>query len=117
MATATTQTTWQDDAARANLRRRLPLFANYHRRAVAIARSLAAIPGVVVAPDSPQTRIMRVYLWGEPERLLAARALLFRRLAPTGVPGVFKVELSIGDAADALTDDEVAALFARVMAG
>ena len=47
----------------------------------------------------------------------AARALLFRRLAPTGVPGVFKVELSIGDAADALTDDEVAALFARVMAG
>ena len=111
-------------SARLHLRRRLPLFPSYHQRALAVARVLAAIPGVAVKPDPPQTRMMHVYLRGDPARLMenalaiarAERVLLFRALRPTDVPGISMFELALGDAADALTNKEIGALFARVVA-
>ncbi len=42
--------------------------------------------------------------------------LLFRRLIPTGVPGVAAFELAIGDAAEALTDHEIGGYFEHIMA-
>jgi threonine aldolase len=110
-------------AARAGLRQRLGRFPTYHERAVAIARTLAAIPGVAVKPDPPQTNMMHVYLRGDQERLVAAalaiarteRVALFSRLRPTDVPGHWFFEIAIGDAAAALADDEIGALFRRVM--
>jgi threonine aldolase len=110
-------------AARAGLRQRLGRFPIYHERAVAVARTLAAIPGVTVKPDPPQTNMMHVYLRGDRERLVAAslaiarteRVALFSNLRPTDVPDHWYFELVIGDAADALTDDEIGALFSRVM--
>ena len=106
------------------MRRRLDKFAGYHQRALAVARVLSAIPGVTVKPDPPHTNMMHVYLRATAERLLEAsveiarteRVLLFRRLSPTGVPGVAAFELSIGDAIAALTDAEIGAYFARLMA-
>ena len=111
-------------SARANLRRRLDRFAGYHQRAQAVARVLSAVPGISVKPDPPQTNMMHVYLRAAPERLLEAsaeiaraeRVLLIRRLLPTGVPGVSAFELSIGDGAASLTDQEIGAYFARIMA-
>jgi len=44
------------------------------------------------------------------------RVLLFRRLLPTGVPGVSAFELSIGDAAEALSEEEIGAYFRDLMA-
>ena len=111
-------------SARANLRRRLDRFGDYYRRAQAVARVLTAIRGISVKPDPPQTNMMHVYLHSSAEALLAAsteiarteRVLLFRRLVPTGVPGVCAFELTIGDGAAALSDDEIDASFRRVMA-
>jgi len=110
-------------SARANLRRRLEKFQGYHQRAQAVARVLTAVPGISVKPDPPQTHMMHVYLRGDPEALLEAnleiaraeRVLLFRRLIPTGVPGVAAFELSIGDAVEALTDLEIGQYFGRLM--
>jgi threonine aldolase len=111
-------------SARANLRRRLDRFAGYRQRAQAVARVLSAVPGITVRPDPPQTNMMHVFLRASPEALLEAaaeiaradRVLLFRRLIPTGVPGTAAFELSIGDAAEALTDQEIGAYFTHIMA-
>jgi len=110
-------------SARTNLRQRLGRFPHYHERAVAIANVLHAIPGIVVKPDPPQTHMMHAYLHGDPECLMAAaltvareeKVALFRSLRPTDVPNWSMFELSIGDAADALTDDEIHDYFTRVM--
>lgn len=110
-------------SARTKLRQRLDRFPRYHERAVAIAAVLRAIPGIVIKPDPPQTHMMHVYLHGNPERLMAAaldiarteRVALFRPLRPTDLPDWSMFELSIGDAADALTDGEIHAYFTRVM--
>lgn len=110
-------------SARTKLRQRLDRFPHYHERAVAVAAALRSVPGVVVKPDPPQTHMMHVYLHGDPERLNAAavaiareeRVALFRPLRPTDLPEWSMFELSIGDAADALTDEEIRAYFTRVM--
>jgi threonine aldolase len=110
-------------SARANLRHRRDKFASYHQRARDVARVLSAIPGISVKPDPPQTNMMHVYLQGSPEALLDAsleiartdKLALFRRMLPTGVPGVGAFELSIGDGASALTDEEIADYFRRIM--
>ncbi|MGI8856320.1 MAG: threonine aldolase family protein [Thermomicrobiales bacterium] len=111
-------------SARTKLRQRLDRFPHYHERAVAIAEVLHAVPGIVVKPDPPHAHMMHVYLHGDPERLTAAaldlareeRVHLFRGLRPTDLSAWSMFELSIGDAADALTDDEIRDYFTRVMA-
>jgi threonine aldolase len=110
-------------AARAGLRLRLPRFAQYHERAVRIATALSEISGIVVKPNPPQTNMMHVYLRGDPERLKAAalaiardeKVALFSYLAPTDLPNYWSFELSVGDAAEALTDEEVSGYFRRVL--
>ena len=110
-------------AAREGLRQRLPRFAQYHERAVRIAEALSAVAGVVVKPNPPQTNMMHVYLRGDPERLKAAslaiaqeeKVALFSWLAPTDLPDMQVFELSVGDAAEALSDEEITGYFRRVM--
>ena len=110
-------------AAREGLRQRLPRFAQYHERAVRIAGALRAVPGVVVKPYPPQTNMMHVYLRGDPERLKATaldiareeKVALFSWLAATDLPDMWMFELSVGDAAEALTDEEITGYFRGVM--
>jgi threonine aldolase len=110
-------------SARANLRRRLDNFSRYHARACQIAQVLAAIPGIVVKPDPPHTNMMHVYLQGSADVMLEAsteiarteRVALFRRVIACDVPGFTAFELSIGDAAHALGDEEVRTYFQRLM--
>lgn len=110
-------------SARMNLRKRLPLFPTYHQRALAVARVLSEIPGIAVSPNPPHAHMMRVFLRGDAEPLLAAaaeiarseRILLFRNLAPADVPGTYVFELAMGDGAAAVTDDEIRACFQRLM--
>ena len=110
-------------AAREGLRQRLPRFAGYHARALRIAKALSAVPGVVVKPNPPQTNMMHVYMRGDPERLKAAalaiareeKVALFSWLAATDLPDMWMFELSVGDAAEALSDEEISAYFRRVM--
>ena len=110
-------------AARAGLRRELPRFPGYHERAVRIAAALGDVPGVILKPNPPQTHMMHVYLRGDREKLVAAseelarmeRVCLFRRLFPAEIPGYAKFELSIYDAAESLSDEEIAGYFRRVV--
>lgn len=111
-------------SARKQLRERLPRFPEYKQRAVGIAETLAALPGVRVRPDPPQTNMMHVFLEGNREQLVQ-RSLqiaedhgvgLFRYLAPTHVPGISHYEITVGEAAFALSDDEISDLVRRVMA-
>ncbi|HKW22109.1 MAG TPA: beta-eliminating lyase-related protein [Ktedonobacterales bacterium] len=110
-------------AAREGLRLRLPRFAGYHERAVRIAQALTAVPGIVVKPNPPQTNMMHVYLRGEPEQLKAAaltiareeKVALFAWLGSTDLPDYWMFELSVGDAAEALSDEEITGYFRRVM--
>lgn len=110
-------------SAREHLRERLPRFPLYHERAKAIAVALERVEGVALKPNPPQAHMAHVYLRGEPEALLDASALLareervtlFTRAYPSGVPGYATFEMSVGDAAQALTPDEIAGYFARVI--
>lgn len=110
-------------AAREGLRLRLPRFPRYHERAVRIAQALSAVPGIIVKPNPPQTNMMHIYLRGESERLKTAsldiareeKVALVTWLAPTDLPDYWMFELSVGDAADALTDEEITGYFSRIM--
>lgn len=111
-------------SARLKLRQRLPMFPSYHARALRVAALLSAVPGIAVAPDPPHAHMMHVYLRGDPDKLLAEsvciaraeRVALFQSLQPTEVPGFVKFELSLGDAVEALDDDEIGVFFRRIMA-
>jgi threonine aldolase len=111
-------------AARQGLRHRLSRFPQYHARAMALAQMLGEIPGLALKPNPPHTNMMHLYLQGERDRLLEAslaiareeRVALFSWLVPTDLPGWWQWELSLGDAVDAFTDDEIAAHFRRVLA-
>ncbi len=111
-------------SARTGLRQRLDRFPHYHERALAIAAAIRDIPGLAIKPDPPQTHMMHIYLRGDRDRLFEAslalareeRVALFSWLRTTEVPGWQMFELSVGDAADALTDDEIAGYFRRILA-
>ncbi|MFI5274728.1 MAG: threonine aldolase family protein [Ktedonobacterales bacterium] len=111
-------------AARRGLRERLERFPAYRERALAVAHVLAAIPGITLKPDPPQTHMMHVYLRGDRERLMDAvetvareqRVLLTTSLRACELPGYAMFELGIGDAAFALGDDEINTYFRHVLA-
>jgi threonine aldolase len=110
-------------SARASLHRRLDRFPAYYRRAAAIGRILSEIPGIEIKPNPPQSNMMHVYLQGKRDRLMEAaldiarenRVALFRWLTESEVPGYCMFELSIGDAAFALSDEEIDVSFRRIM--
>jgi threonine aldolase len=111
-------------SARKQLRERLPRIPQYKQRALDIAAVLAEIPGIRVRPNPPQTNMIHVFLEGDRERLLNRslqvaedeHVALFRYLAPTSVPDISMFEVTIGDAAFEVSDEEVHNFFARVMA-
>ncbi|MGO8949549.1 MAG: threonine aldolase family protein [Ktedonobacterales bacterium] len=110
-------------AARAGLRLRIARFPGYHTRAVEIADVLSAIPGIMVKPLPPQTHMMHVYLPGSVAALSAANAEIAREsrvqvargFTPTELPGYSKLELTVGDAVEAFSIDEIGQLFRQLM--
>lgn len=100
----------------AGLRLRLPRMPAYLDHARAIAAALAAIDGVDVVPNPPQTPMMHLHL----RTTAAAVNASIRRLATerriwtwggsmaSDTPGIRRVELMVGDATLMLTADEVA---------
>jgi threonine aldolase len=105
-------------SALAGLRLRLGRMPEYAAHARAIAAELSATEGIEVVPDPPQTPMLHLHL-----RTTAAAALAgIRRLATeeriwtwggttaTDLPGVRRVELTVGDATLAFTPPQVARL-------
>lgn len=101
---------------------RLPKMADYLEHARQIAAALAAVPGVRVLPEPPQTPMMHLLLsTGADEFRAAARRLAteegiwtWPEAAATADPGVQRVELSVGDATCELSAAEVAAAIAAL---
>jgi threonine aldolase len=110
-------------SARHGLQTRLDRMPLYHAKAVEVAAALAALPGVDVVPDPPQTHMMHVFLRGDRDRLrdaaldLAAETGIwtFESLAVTPLPGVQRLELTVGDATLDLSNEEIAAHFAAIL--
>lgn len=109
-------------AAQQGLDEILPRMPRFLEHARALAAALSAVPGVAVVPAPPQTPLFHLHLTGDPDRL-RDRALqvaeregvwLFHRLQPTGVPGVGKLELNVGEPALEISPTEVARLFAKL---
>ena len=108
-------------SALAGLDRHLPRMADYHARAISLAAALATVPGVRVA--EPQTNGFAVYLDGDAEALDAAHlrlaertgVWLFGAITKTPMPGVAMAEISVGEATDAVPNDEAARLVADLL--
>ncbi len=91
--------------------------------ALAVAEALAAVPGVRVVPEVPQTPMMHLQLKVTAEQLLAnARRLAEEQLlwtcpeaAPTGDPDWRRVELGVGRATCAMTPGEIAEAFSALV--
>lgn len=109
-------------AARAGLRDRLPKVPAYCARARRVAAQLAAV-GARVVPDPPHTNMFHVAFPVGADRLVDASAAvaLDRGVAlvtwarPAEVPGWSMTEVVIGDAAEAIGDDELGALLAELV--
>jgi threonine aldolase len=112
-------------AGLAGLRLRLPRMGAYAEHARAIAPVVAAVDGVDVVPDPPQTPMMHLHL----RTTAAAISGGIRRLAteerlwtwggssPTDTPGIRRVEFTVGEDTMAFAPDEVAAIVRAMLPG
>ena len=111
-------------SARLGLSTRLERLPAYCERARRIAALFSSLPGVRVLPDPPPTNLFHVFFPCSEQRLLEAsaeiararRVTLFSRTRPCDLPGYACCEVSIGDGASALEDDELAALVTELLA-
>ena len=110
-------------AARRGLDEALPRMPDFVAHARAVAAALRDVPGIDVVPDPPQTPMFHLHLRGDPDAL-NERALdlaeergvwLFNRSTSSVVPGVQVLELTMGEAALAVSPAEAAELFAAVV--
>ena len=102
----------------------LPQIGAYHAKAVEIAAAIKGIDGIEVMPDPPQTNMLHIFMRGDADRLKEAiydiaeetGTMLVRTPQPGQVPGWQKSELSVGSASLDVPTDEIAALFADLIA-
>jgi threonine aldolase len=100
---------------------RMPVHAAHAR---ALAAALRELEGVEVVPDPPQTPLFHVLLRGDHERLVDAaleiaeerKVFLFADPSATTSPSWQKLEMMVGEVTLGLEPDEVAGLFAEVLA-
>ena len=105
------------------LRRRRPLMPAYLEHARAIASALSDVPGVQVVPDRPETPMMHLLLTTTGDAFAAAALALAEHdglwtwpdSTATEVPGIRRVELSVGDATLALTPEQVREAVSRLV--
>ena len=106
-------------SAQRGLDERLPRVPAYCARARELAAALTNLPGVQSVPNPPQTNMFQLYLRAPHERLMPVAVeiahetgvWLLSGAAQTALPGLSRLEISVGDAALDLTDAEVVELF------
>jgi threonine aldolase len=111
-------------SAQHGLRTRLGRMGDYWAKAREVAAALAALPGVAIVPDPPQTRMFHLYLPCDRDRLrnaaldLAAETGIwaFDRPGITPLPGYVKIEFTAGDATLAIPTEEIAGHFREILA-
>ncbi len=106
-------------SARYGLETRLDRMGAYHARAIEIAQTLSQLPQIEIMPNPPHTNMMHVFMRGEAKRLEEAaldiareqKVWLFNGLSPSQIPAYCKFELTVGDGALELSNEEIADLF------
>jgi len=106
-------------SARKGLRERLGRMEVYHTKAKQIAALLSPFSEIAIVPNPPHTNMMHIFLRGERAKLEAAALevaketgiWLFSRLAPTLLPSSSMFELTVGEAALDLSDQEIVEAF------
>lgn len=97
----------------------LPQMPRFLDHARAVAGALRELPGLTIVPDPPQTPLFHILVRADVQTVreratriaMERRVWLFDTLAPTVVPDVSKVELSIGEPALEISPEEAAELF------
>lgn len=95
----------------------------YRARALALAASLAAVPGLRILPSPPQVNLFHVHVDAPAPSLAAARdrlaaedgVWLAGRFADAPTPGWSVTEIYVGDNLLSLSDADVAAWFGRLV--
>lgn len=104
-------------AALAGLHHHLPKMEAYVARAREVGTALARIPGVLIVPDPPQTNAFQIYLPASGQELQKAaeklaeeeRVWLFNAFEETQFPRLTMAEITMGDAAEQWTTEEIVA--------
>lgn len=117
-------TMWPNAAsALYGLRNRLPRMPAYVEHARAIAAELAGIPGVSVMPDPPPTEMMHIFVpasssgWRPAVVRLAEDEgiMTWPHLWDCDVPGMQRIELSVGEAVMGFEPSEVRSVVERLI--
>jgi len=106
-------------SAQRGLDERVPQMPRFLGHARALAGGLRELPAVDVVPDPPQTPLFHLHVRGDVEVIRERafhvaqerRVWLFDTLAPSVVPHVSKIELSIGEPALEISPEEAVELF------
>lgn len=110
-------------AAYEGLHHHMPKMEGYHRRACEIAAALVEALPVQIAPYPPHTNAFQLYLPASKAALEAAAKAIAQQdhdwllgfLDETQVPNLTMTEISIGEAAEAWTIDEIVAGFRKLL--
>jgi threonine aldolase len=102
----------------------VPQMPRFLEHARALAAALREVPGVIPVPHPPQTPLFHLHLRGDKDALWERaldvaeerRIWLFNQIDPSVVSGMNKLELNIGEPALEISPNEVAELFAFVVA-
>lgn len=97
----------------------LPQMPRFLEHARALAGALRQLPGLTIVPDPPQTPLFHILVSADLPTVrqratriaLERRVWLFDTLAPTVVPDVSKIEVSVGEPALEISPAEAAELF------
>jgi len=111
-------------AAQRGLDELVPQMPRFLEHARALAAALRQVSGLNVVPDPPQTPLFHIHARGDVETIRERafriaeerRVWLFDTLAPSVVPDVSKIEVSIGEPALELAPEEAAELFRMLVA-
>jgi threonine aldolase len=108
-------------AAKRGLDAHLPHIGVYHTKTVAIAAALRDVPDIEVTPDPPQVNMLHIFVRGDRTALWEAlldiaeehSVCLTGWIAPSQIPAYQMFELTVGNAADDFTADDIRTLFAE----
>ncbi|HEX4859465.1 MAG TPA: beta-eliminating lyase-related protein [Usitatibacteraceae bacterium] len=101
---------------------RLERMPHYYQRALSLARSLHALPGVAVRPEVPEVNLMHLRFDMPPHRWEAARDTIaaseriwLGKPRAVAVQPVTDVEIYAGEGLMALSDDEVVGAYQKLL--
>ncbi|MGZ3708999.1 MAG: hypothetical protein ACXWPM_09500, partial [Bdellovibrionota bacterium] len=110
-------------SAKMNFDLRRARFGGYRDRAVSLARALATLDGVRLRPELPQTSLFHLLIQGPREKLRAAALAFAERerfwvlgtFFETPDPAISMTEISVGDQAMALSNEEIVGAITQIL--